>query len=149
MAATIITAKLVAQPVDRSLESLAYDTAYVIDSQNPDFVGIETAATHDLVTIPKGDAFLGAKVIVTTAFTSAGSATLRFAINGASLIGVIPKADLTVGEVFDLTLNDLDATVGLTAYADSADITFDWIVGTATLTAGAITLIISVAKNIS
>ena len=88
-------------------------------------------------------------MIVTTAFTSGGSATLRFAINGASLIGVIPKADLTVGEVFDLKLNDLDATVGLTAYADSADITFDWIVGTATLTAGAITLIISVAKNIS
>jgi len=149
MAATIITASLKPKPIDRSLESLAYDTAYVIDSQNPTFVGIETVATHDLVTIPKGDAFLSGKVIVTKAFTSGGSATLRFQINGANLIGVIPKADLTVGEVFDLTLNDLDATVGLTAYADSADITLDWVVATAAFTAGEITLVVSVLQNVS
>lgn len=149
MAATDITALVAEQPGTRAFESPARMVGYKIDVLNSAFSGIEGVFTHPLVTILKGDAYIGGFAVVEKAFTSGGAATLQFLINGDAITGLIPKADLTVGEVIALDLNDIDGVAGANSFASAADITFDWKVATAALTAGAIRLYVATIDNIT
>ena len=101
------------------------------------------------MTIPVGDAFVGGYVIVTTAFTSGGSATLRFSINGDTLTGLLPKADLAIGDVITLQATDVDGTAGVEGFAVAAAATLDVAVATAAITAGAIRLVVQTAVDVA
>jgi hypothetical protein len=100
----------------------------------------EAVATHNIIAVPVGFAFLDAHVVVTEAFTSGGSATVQFKTGEANFTGAVPKADLTVGEVFHLNQNlAITAVVGAPYFVDGTTVTAETIdvaIGTADLTAG-------------
>jgi len=108
--------------------------------------GTSGTGTHNIAAIPEGFAFLQGAVVVTEAFTSAGSATVKFLTGEADFTGAVPKADLTIGEVFKLEQNlAINATEGAPYYVDGTTVTAETIdvtVGTAALTAGKAKLVI-------
>ena len=87
-------------------------------------VDIGQAGTHDLYEFAQYDGFIDATFLVTTAF--AGGTSIRFiADNGSTsnISGVIPVANLVVGKVFHLGLQDVTATAGQNFYMNSATAT--------------------------
>ena len=142
MADTNITSLLVETPSRFEFQQPYIFKTFEIDVLNADYTGIETTGTHNIYTIPQGMALVGAKLITTTAFTSAGSATIQFAIGSDNMTGVIPIANLAAGDCVDITLSSTTSTTTTAGYADTADDTFDMTVGTAALTAGAFVLIV-------
>lgn len=149
MAATDITTVVTESPGTREFEIPERMVAYDIDFTNPDFVGIETVATHKLVTIPIGDALVRGLGVVTTAVLSGGAATLKFNINGDDITGLIPKANLAIGDVFDLVLNNGTGTQSGSGYAHTTALTLDLIVGTSAITAGVVRLYVVTIDNIT
>lgn len=114
--------------------------------------GTGGTGTHNIIPIPEGYALLSADVVITEAFTSAGSATVKFLTGENDFTGAVPKAALTVGEVFPLlSVLDATATAGVGHYVDGTVVTaetLDVTVGTAALTAGK-AIIVARLMNIS
>lgn len=94
--------------------------------------GVSSVATHNIIPLAAGDAFLGGYGIVLTSFTSSGSATVQFKIGSDALTEVIPVASLAAGDVIKLetgqssgaaqTQDDLTDSSGGTANTTIADV---------------------------
>ena len=149
MGATNLTSKVSFQKSARSdALPVTRETSYFFDLLASDNVGAETVATHKLVTIPIGDAFVGGYLIVTKAVVGTSS-TLRFSINGDTLTGLLTEANLAIGDVVTLQATDVDGTAGVEGFAVTTATTLDVAVGTATLTAGAFVLVVQTMENVT
>ena len=71
--------------------------------------GITAVDTYALVTLPKGRAFVGGKVVVCEDATSAGSATLKFTVGSFDVTSAIALANLKLGTVIDLNAGNAGA----------------------------------------
>ena len=116
-----ITSTVAEKPVGRSGESLGY------------------WVTKKITPVDDG---------VTTAVTSAGSATVKFGTGNIDYSGAIPKANLAANDIVKLQFMDYEDTDGGAGFSTSAD-TFDMTVATAALTAGAFTVMINIVDLIS
>jgi hypothetical protein len=142
MAATDITALVEQKKTNNTFHNLFEQHIYDIDVANSDFEGIETVATHNLVTIPEGKALVKGFAVVKDAVTSDGNATVQFKVGSDTLTGAVAKANLAAGDVIELSPNDADGTGGVAGYAAAAADTLDMTVGTAALTAGRFLLVL-------
>ena len=142
MAATNISTKIKERASNARYEQPYETRVYTFDVTDAEFDGIETVATHNIAPIEEGYALIGGCGIVSTAVTSAGSATLKFQVGSDALTGAIPKANLAAGDVFRLLFAESASTESKALYAASAADTLDMVVGTAALTAGKITLVL-------
>jgi hypothetical protein len=103
---------------------------------------IGTLAKHDIVPIAIGEAFLGARFIVTTGFSNlATDLTVKFHVSGGGgnvLTGAIPQANLIAGDVLSLHTNDFSVdTTTVRGYSHTTAATVQVeLAGTAALTAG-------------
>ena len=141
MAGTDITALIKERGANNDYQQPLITRTYTIDVTEPQFDGIETAATHNLVAIPKGEALVGGYVVVQTSFAGS-STTVTFQVGSDGLSGAIPEANLAAGDVVQLNFAISAATETKATYAKAAADTLDWAVGTAALTAGKCVLVL-------
>ena len=142
---TDITSTVAEKPGGRSGESLGY---WVSKKGTPVDDSVTTAAAHEIFTIPANSFVAEGYVVVTTAFTSGGSATVKFGTGTKDYSGAIPVANLAANDFVKLQIMDYEDTDGGAGYSTSAD-TFDMTVATAALTAGAFTVMINIVDLIS
>lgn len=152
--ATVIDTKIKAP---FNFTTLIEAAVHVFDVTVAALVALKTVATHNLIEIPAGKALVGCRVLIQTAFTSDGSATVQFKIGSEVLTAAIPVASLVEGAVINLNFNTWSgagtvatSTCALTSAAPSggtvsyikttAD-TLDMAVAVAALTAGKFILI--------
>jgi len=149
MAATDITGLVIESPGTREFEIPERMVAYDIDFTDPLLVGVETVGLHNLVTIPKGDALVRGYGVVLATLTSGGSPTLQFRVGSDQVTGVIPIANLVIGDVFPLVIHNGTVTQSGSGYADAAAKTLDLNLAVAVVTAGIIRLYVTTIDNIS
>jgi hypothetical protein len=135
MAATDITALVVRTPAPYEMQSLDKQEVFKIGVLETAFSGIETVATHSLITVPEGHALVSLDIIPTIAVTSAGDATVQFACGGVALHTAIGKAELVEGRVIHLPALTDGTSVNYSYDSDNL-VDIEMIVGTAALTAG-------------
>lgn len=131
MASADITAKDTLVKGVNSPNNYIRSEAHLLDgSEHP---GILAADTHDLFSIPKGNALVGLTLVALDATASEGSATVQFKtkINGAAeaLHTAIAKADLAAGDTVEVPVAKIKA------YDPDYDTIVQMTVGTAALTA--------------
>ena len=105
--------------------------AHLIDTAKTDLLGTRAVGTHNLITIPKGKMLAGGKMVILTAATSAGAATVQIKVGSVALTAATAKADLTANKVIPLVV----PAAGGDVYAAAADLTIDMVVAVAALTA--------------
>lgn len=111
MAATDITASVSRLPGINNPNYIKSDS-YIIDMASN--AGLLTAATHSLVSIPAGNAIVGVKVVILTAATSTGSATVKFGLKVGSgsvedITTATAVAAITLGKVFNYSCSAVTA----------------------------------------
>ena len=138
-----ISSAIKESPSNQNFQNPILTRTYQWDPVNGSGAGgtsTETVATHNIVAVPSGEAFLRGFFVVTEAFTSGGSATVKFLTGETDFTGAVAVAALTIGEVFELSPQvDQTATTGVGHYVDGATVTAETIdvtIGTAALTAG-------------
>lgn len=111
--------------------NLKEQRAHLIATAKADLLGTRAVGTHNLIKIPKGKMLVGGKMVVLTAATSAGAATIQIKVGTVALTSAIAKADVTANKVIPLVV----PAAGGDVYAADADMTIDLVVAVAALTA--------------
>ena len=116
--------------------SKRYETtsAVIVDTFRMTATANTAAGTSETRTYPKGATILGIRGRVTTAFTSTGAATLSIGFTGASQLSEV-YAKTSIDGYGDIAGPAATNTAGPLVL--TADDTFDFIVGTAPFTTGA------------
>lgn len=112
-----ISASFLKKPADFEFQSPIEWRRY--DLNTAVYTTVLTAATHNLIAIPVGQALLGGYGVVYTSFASAGgNATVRFHVGSDYFGAAIPQANLAAGDVVPLG-NVMGYTLTQSAVTDS------------------------------
>ena len=139
-----ITTTIVQAKVPHDFESPIETRAYFWDpvgGRGTNGTATTAIATHNIIAIPEGYAFLQGWFVITEEFDSADdNATVQWLTGEANFTGALAEAALTVGEVIHLQQNlAITSTVGAPYYVDGTVITaetLDVAIATSVLTAG-------------
>ena len=139
---TDITSSVAQKEVGKGLEGLGY---WVCKKVTPVSDSTDTAAAHEIITLPANSFVTEGYVVVTTTCTSGGSATVKWGTGSKDYSGAIPVANLAANDVVKLQIMDYEDVDGGAGYSTSAD-TFDMTIATAALTAGVMYVMINIVE---